>query len=698
MKGPLSLFVLLALTLVGLVAPTPAFAQGGVSRAMLPQVAGRSSVPLFRGDDAIEARMNAVRAGLRRAIVEAAPEGEAVLDSLESATLRGDPEAGLLAARALVRSAPNSWAAAQQECVFLAQLRRDEDAIGACQRATRLSERPETLASLALVLHTTDRYDAQRESRILFQNATSRFTDAHDVLVMRCHAALISIVQAQEGYAELEDCSTLVDQRLPESTSARLFSFFAAVSRSQWGRAEQELRAFEARAANAEYSSALRQVLRNSKPWWATVIESAPPWIVGLIALWLLVFLFARAYGRGLLRSLDDPESTRAPSAPPLARRVYGALIRVYAATVRAAVIVLCVSIAAIVARGALWLLYAVGRWYIGYLVTGGLLLLFLAWTMFNASTMSLRFEHIGTDLPLSEHPALDALVRRAAERAGVDAPKELYVTPECNCEVYVVASPWQLGVRPQPLFVRLGAGLLGALSADELEALLVNEFARAQRNENPGGAVSLALSELFARLASKDPGGWVGALGSMIRSLALGASRAQEFIADRIAAQAFDVDHFERATRKRIEAAIRFDLRCDAALAKRVDQGLALSDLYAAVEEEPVDEEAVAEELDAAWKRPPGTLGTQVSLADRFARLRAYKLDASNRAADERSAWCLIVVPEALRQRMTEAVRAEVFARTGVTIPRVEAPSETPAAADEPHNEPSPEAPADAP
>lgn len=651
---------------------------------MLPQVAGRLTVPVFRGDDAIEARMREVRAGLRRALVEAAPEGEAVLDSLESATTRGDPEAGLVAARALVRSAPNSWAAAQQECVFLALLRRDEDAIRACQRAAQLADRPETLASLALVLHTTDRSAAQRESRILFQNATRRFTDAHDVLVMRCHAALISIMQAHEGYAEFDDCATLVEQRLPQSASARLFSFFAAVFRREWGRAERELRAFEAREPDPEYATALRGVLRENKPLWTTIVERAPPWIVGFVALWLLVFVVARSYGRGLLRSLDAPSSTRERSEAPLARRVYGALIRAYAATVRVAVIVLCVSIAAIVARGALWLLYAVGRWYIGYLATGAFILLFLAWTMFNAVTMSMRAAHIGTPLPLSEHRALDALVRRAAERAGVDAPQELYVTPETHCEVYTLGSPWELATKPQPLYVRLGAGLLGAITAGELEVLLVSEFARMQRRENPGGAEALALSELFARLAPKGGSEWVTTLGSMIRSLALGASRAQEFIADRITAQVFNVDGLERATRKRIEAAIRFDVRYDAVLAARVDQALPLRDLYETIEHESVDEEAVAADLESAWKRPPDELGTQISLADRFARLRECKLDCENGAMDEQSAWELIVVPLALRRRMTDVVRVEFFERTGISIPEFATPAEASTASDQ--------------
>lgn len=147
------------------------------------------------------------------------------------------------------------------------------------------------------------------------------------------------------------------------------------------------------------------------------------------------------------------------------------------------------------------------------------------------------------------EAPALHAMVRELAARAGIPTPR-LYITPEQQPNAFAT------GRNPDNGVVAVTAGLLATLSPREVRGVIAHELAHIKQRDvlvaTIAGAMASAVSWIatalsFATLTGsddEDEGGGGGGLLFMLLApigatlIQLGVSRSREYLADAEAAR----------------------------------------------------------------------------------------------------------------------------------------------------------------
>ncbi|HSB69336.1 MAG TPA: M48 family metallopeptidase [Candidatus Methylomirabilis sp.] len=159
-----------------------------------------------------------------------------------------------------------------------------------------------------------------------------------------------------------------------------------------------------------------------------------------------------------------------------------------------------------------IWVLRSlVGIFFGGGLIALSLLLLTFPVKFFFATQTDQRPNRL--EIPLGEHPRLRAVLARLAADISVSMPRRVFLTPEVNAGVCFTSSLWSL-VFPVRRNLRIGLGLLNAIDAEELRAILAHEFAHfSQRSMHVGSYVYTANLVIDSLVYSRDE--WDELLGS---------------------------------------------------------------------------------------------------------------------------------------------------------------------------------------
>jgi Zn-dependent protease with chaperone function len=198
-----------------------------------------------------------------------------------------------------------------------------------------------------------------------------------------------------------------------------------------------------------------------------------------------------------------------------------------------------------------------------------------------------LRARHVvGITVTPAEQPALWARIRQLAAQVGTRAPRRLYLVPDVNAAVW--ENTRLLGLVPGRRQMMVGVPLMIALTPAQLDAVLAHELGHyGNRDTRLGGLVGRTRQSVLAALRTAGRQGRFELPGAtlfvavfrwyaiVVLRVTQEASRAQEYAADRVAAQIAGPANAIAALGELQAIDMAFDFYLDRYLAPGLELGL---------------------------------------------------------------------------------------------------------------------------
>lgn len=326
----------------------------------------------------------------------------------------------------------------------------------------------------------------------------------------------------------------------------------------------------------------------------------------------------------------------------------------------------------------------------LGMMALGTMVCVFLIKFIFSRSRV---VDTIRIEVKPKDQPELFRLVNELADQIQAPRPKHVYLVPEVNASVSYDSTFWSMFL-PVRKNLRIGLGLVNALSVPELRAVIAHEFGHfSQRSMKLGSYVYTVNRTIHDLVHHRDPWdralqGWADAGGvfgwfAVFTSYIVQAvrrwlwwaygwinrsysslSRQMEFHADAIAAHAVGADHLIEALYKVEYAGMAWESALGE-LSVRLNKGFVASDVYAvqraqvayhrklnaAIPFDRVLDDIRRERID--W-RPRLVIKDQWASHPSLEEREAHVVGIGNsHQPDTRSAWLLFANEEVLRRQM---------------------------------------------
>lgn len=279
------------------------------------------------------------------------------------------------------------------------------------------------------------------------------------------------------------------------------------------------------------------------------------------------------------------------------------------------------------------------------------------------------RFEAPGPTLEREGHPRLFEELESIARATDQAMPAEVFLVPDVNAWVSERGGTMGFGARR---VMGLGLPLLQVLSVSELRAVLAHEFGHYYGGDTRLGpwlyktraAIGRTLHGLGESSLVQKPFEWYA---NMFLRVTHGASRAQEFAADALAARVVGASALQMGLRKIHGAAQAFRPYWEGEVAPVLMEGFRppVADGFARFIARPMVAKAMASSVDAAMKEAvTDPYDTHPPMAERIAAVEGVALEAGPR--DDRPAISLLSNVGEMEERMLSflAAKTEASAR----------------------------------
>jgi Zn-dependent protease with chaperone function len=282
-----------------------------------------------------------------------------------------------------------------------------------------------------------------------------------------------------------------------------------------------------------------------------------------------------------------------------------------------------------------------------------------------------------GRTLDEPEAPKLWAMAREIAETVGTRPIDEIRVTPGTELAVYERGSARDRAHDHAHRVLVLGVGVLNDFRLSAFRAVLAHEYGHFSHRDTAGGDVALRVRQDIVKFASAmaqhgQAVAWNAAFqflrcyAFLFRRISHGASRLQEVLADRVAAQNYGAVCFEEGLRHVIRRAIEFEAAAQREITSAVETQRDCRNLY---ELPATIEDHVDDRLNDILSRATTEDDTHPAPLDRFRLVRELTSHAD--AAAPGLVWELFVHRERLTAEMTAVIQSHVrLAPTPLTSP----------------------------
>jgi Zn-dependent protease with chaperone function len=287
-----------------------------------------------------------------------------------------------------------------------------------------------------------------------------------------------------------------------------------------------------------------------------------------------------------------------------------------------------------------------------------------------------------GIEFDLSEAPGLRTILDEVAAKVGTRPVDRVYLEAGADIAVFERGGMLEKLRGKGERCLLLGAAVLDGLDTHAFKAILAHEYGHFSNEDTAGGNLALGVRRSVVHsavgLAQAGAAGWynpawvfLNGFHRVFLRISQGASRLQEVLADRWAAQSYGASAFERGLRHAIAADLAFDAHAQATIREVVEQRRGLRNLYAhvpaATEDEPRDLAAAVEE---AVHAEPTPYDSHPRPADRFRWARAIASDSGAEPQLGPPVWSVFLDRAAIEERLTDVIRMRVAAQIGVVIP----------------------------
>jgi tetratricopeptide (TPR) repeat protein len=567
--------------------------------------------------------------------------------------------------------APSFDAALRRRGNSLARVGQRREGLPLVEKAVALNRSSANLSTLASVLafpgkETPPRSDQERAHGLLQE--CLRLPDGQDVSNLTMSAQLALQLQRT---ADARTVVALLEARHPDLMQTHYFAAVLAAVEERWIKAEDEIRQAAKLGLSAE---AVNRFLNSGVQSKATTwrITRATGWTIGgwaggLILLCGLGYVLSKATLRQIERS--DP-------TVPISTGEHR-LRSVYRTVINLAGVYYYISLPVVT----LIVLLAFGAIFYGFLMMGFIpikITLLLAigaiatiWTMGRSLFLRVQQSDPGRPLTRAEAEGLWQVTDEVAQSLNTRPIDEIRVTPGTDLCVYERGT-WRekLDNRAQRVLV-LGVAVLNDFKQSDFRSVLAHEYGHFSNRDTAGGDIALRVQndilKFYYTMVAAGQATWLNLAFHFLRvyhfifrRITHGATRLQEVLADRVAAQTYGPVAFEGGLRHVIRQSLEFDSRANREIGDAIKSKRPLQNLYepGAIAEEG---KSIDEEFEKAINRPTTADDTHPGPKDRFRLIAPIKGSAAVPATGV--VWDLFTAREAIIREMTETVEKNIAA-----------------------------------
>jgi hypothetical protein len=541
----------------------------------------------------------------------------------------------------------------------LNRMGRRAEGIAATEKAVALNRSAANLSTLAATLvfpreGNSSSAEKQRALGLLIEcRSLPRGLDL-DILGQTAHLGLLL-----ENKAETRAAVALLQKNFPDALATHYFAALEAVGEQRWVRAEREIRAAGRAGLSAdEVQRFLDSGVHSRAVAWGIAGVSGfavGGWAAGLILLFALGFALSKI----TLRQAAAADVTVAVSAgEQRLRRIYRTVLNiagVYYYISLPIVFLLVVGGCAAIFYG-FWM---IGRIPIKLVILLGIGAIATIWSMLRSLMLKTKVTDPGRALERHEAEGLWQLTEEVARTMNTRPIDEIRLTEGTELAVYERGS-WRekLDNRAKRVLI-LGAAVLNGFKQDDFRCVLAHEYGHFSNRDTAGGDIAMRVQndmvKFYYAMVEAGQATWLNIAfhflklyNFIFRRISHGATRLQEILADRVAAQHYGAPAFEGGLRHVIAQSIRFGNHADREIEAAIKTRRPLQNLYEAGAEEPA---SFQEEYTKVLNRPTTEDDTHPAPMERF-RLIA-KIPVPHRVPSTALVWDLFKDRDAIVREM---------------------------------------------
>ncbi len=470
-----------------------------------------------------------------------------------------------------------------------------------------------------------------------------------------------------QNLAEFRWAADQLARTYPNEPLTHYFAAIEAAIDRKWLKAEKEIAQAEKlglpyQAAQRFLDSGVRSRAVRSRTV-LRVLLIFPLWLGGLALLFGAGFALSKLTLRQIERA--DPQ-TAFGNGERLIRKWYRVVLNIaglYYYVSLPLIIALVIGVVGLL----LYLFLAMGRIPIKLSVLLVIGALFTIFAMIKSLFIKVKSSDPGRALGRSEAEGLWQLVEEVAAEVGTRPVDEIRITTGTDLAVYERGS-WRQKLRNQAHRVLiLGTGVLSGFRQNDFRCVLAHEYGHFSNRDTAGGEIALRVRQDMLKffVAIHEAGQatsinvafhFLRAYEFIFRRISHGATRLQEVLADRVAAQIYGAVAFEAGLTHVIRRSIEFESTANCEIEQSIDSHRPLQNLY----ELPVPD---GRKVQALWEKALSRATTQDDThpgpRDRFryvARLR--QPSCAPRSGD---VWDLFADAEGIRREMLAVVEKRI-------------------------------------
>ncbi|MBI2512923.1 MAG: M48 family metalloprotease [Opitutae bacterium] len=570
--------------------------------------------------------------------------------------------------RQVLAQQPNFDAALRRLGACVVRQGRRAEGLQLIERAVAVRRSMPNLISLASELAFPEKGEASQADR---EKAFGLALECRNLPGGDDLQVLVTIAQLGLRLDRIAAVRSAVDEMLrlrPDSFAPHYYAAIVAAIDEHWILAADEIRRAEKLGLDpAAAENFLASGVRSRATAWRAVRASlwtVAAWAGGLALLYVVGFALSRATLRQIERS--DPAVAVNPAELRL-RKIYRSVLNVagvYYYISLPIVAVIVVGLAAALIYGFL----VAGRIPIKLAVIVVIGAGATVWAMGRSLFLKVNAEDPGRVLQRGEAEKLWQLVESVAARLQTRPVDEIRLTVGTELCVYERGT-WRekLQNRAQRVLV-VGAAVLNDFKQEHFRSVLAHEYGHFANRDTAGGDIALRVQNDMIKfvhaMVAAGQASWFNAAfhflrfyDFLFRRISHGATRLQEVLADRVAAQAFGAAAFEGGLKHVIRASVDFDARAEVEVTAARTDRRPLRNLYDNSVAAPslVVEKNFAEVLN----RPTTDDDTHPGPNDRFRLVQRVPFAATEPLAGD--VWDLFNDREGVVREMMETVQKNV-------------------------------------
>jgi Zn-dependent protease with chaperone function len=505
-----------------------------------------------------------------------------------------------------------------------------EEGIELGEKAIQIDHSVFNLVSLASIYMYSDKSSHLRDAQILLEEVISQ-PDGNELEYYTTYA---QVSLQLEDIDKFKKAISLLHSKYPDDKFTHYFNSILMVYEEEWKDAKKEIllakdRGLEPEIVDEFLNSGINSEIhkQNAILYFGILIGV---WILGL----LLLFIIGKLFSNLTLRAIENNNLDTSSAKPG------GWLRSGYKALINAGGFYYYISLPVILV---LVIILAVGLVYL-FLMIGTIpikltIILFIGvvvtiFSMIKSLLVKVNYTEPGRVLKKEEAPHLYKLTDEVAQIMQTRPIDEIRITPLNDMAVYEKGT-WQEKMNDKGKRILIaGTSVLNDFKTEDFKAVLAHEYGHFTHRDTAGGEIALRVQndmhKYFVALYEAEQNTiWNVAFhflrlyNFIFRRISHGATRLQEVLADRVAAEKFGAVAFENGLTHVIKRDIEFGKFATQEINDAVENKRPLNNLY----ELKVNPDAsIEEELNKALNSTTTEDDTHPSPKDRFRYIAGIK------------------------------------------------------------------------